>query len=161
MNTEATTYYTSPIGVLRIAGSERGITSVTFVDSIEHTDIPTALAECTEQFDDYFASRRRVFSFVMDLQGSAFQKRVWEALTAIPFGHTTSYGALSAALGDTKAVRAVGLANGRNPIAIAIPCHRVIGADGSLTGYAGGLHRKQWLLEFEGALAQNALFSPY
>ena len=152
MSTDCTAYYHSPLGVLKIAGSEQGISSILFVDHAKPSNIPDVLGECVQQLGEYFAGNRREFSFSLDLQGTAFQKRVWDALLAIPFGETTSYGALATALGDIKAIRAVGMANGRNPIAIVVPCHRVIGADGSLTGYAGGLYRKQWLLEFEGVL---------
>ncbi len=154
-------YYQSPLGAIKIAGSESGISSILFVDRVEHHSTPVVLSECVQQLGEYFAGSRREFSFLLDLQGTAFQKRVWKALLSIPFGQTTSYGALATALGDIKAVRAVGLANGRNPVSIVVPCHRVIGADGSLTGYAGGLHRKQWLLEFEGAIPQAELFPTF
>lgn len=154
-----TAYYESPTGVIKIAGSENGISSLIFVDRAAHTDIPESLREAVQQIHEYFSGTRREFSMVLDLQGTPFQKRVWEALLAIPFGHTTSYGVLATELGDIKAIRAVGRANGSNPVSIVVPCHRVIGADGSLTGYAGGLHRKQWLLQFEKAIPQTDLFS--
>ena len=104
------------------------------------------------QLDEYFERRRTVFELPLAPAGTPFQQRVWAALQAIPLGTTTTYGALAAQLGDAKASRAVGLANGRNPIGIIVPCHRVIGANGHLTGYAGGLDRKEWLLRHEGAL---------
>jgi methylated-DNA-[protein]-cysteine S-methyltransferase len=104
------------------------------------------------ELDEYFAGRRTSFDFPLDPRGTAFQRTVWEALRAIPFGRTRSYGDLAAAIGRPKASRAVGAANGQNPIAIVIPCHRVIGADGSLTGYGGGMPRKEWLLSHEHAL---------
>lgn len=104
------------------------------------------------QLDEYFERRRRVFELPLAPQGTAFQQRVWAALLEIPFGVTISYGELATRLGDPKASRAVGLANGRNPISLIVPCHRVIGANGNLTGYGGGLDRKEWLLRHEGAL---------
>jgi len=105
-----------------------------------------------EQLREYFDGKRRVFDLPLAPVGTAFQQRVWTALLEIPFGVTTRYGELATRLGDAKASRAVGLANGRNPISIVVPCHRVIGANGNLTGYAGGLERKEWLLRHEGAL---------
>ena len=151
MTTAQTAYYQSPVGVLEITGGEQGIASIYFVDSAKHNAIPSVTRECIQQLDEYFSGRRREFSLQLDLQGTSFQRRVWEALCTIPFGTTTSYGAIAAALGDIRKVRAVGMANARNPVSIIVPCHRVIGADGTLVGYGGGLHRKQWLLEFEGA----------
>ena len=111
------------------------------------------LRQAAAQLADYFAGRRDSFDLPLDLShGTAFQQSVWQALRAIPAGQTTSYGALSAGVGKPAAVRAVGAAVGRNPISVIVPCHRVLGADGSLTGYAGGLERKTALLELEGAL---------
>lgn len=109
----------------------------------------TPFAEAREQLAAYFAGELRRFTLRLSLQGTPFQRRVWEQLTRIPYGETRSYGALADALGNPKASRAVGLANGRNPIGIIVPCHRVVGADGALTGYGGGLHRKRDLLDFE------------
>lgn len=108
------------------------------------------LPAATRQLAEYFAGQRRHFDLPLALRGTAFQERVWQALTEIPYGATWSYGRLAERIGNPRAVRAVGLANGRNPISILVPCHRVIGADGSLTGYGGGLERKQWLLAHEG-----------
>jgi methylated-DNA-[protein]-cysteine S-methyltransferase len=102
-----------------------------------------------DQLQAYFEGNLRQFDLELDLQGTAFQKRVWQKLRSIPYGKTTTYGCIAAELGMPRAMRAVGLANGRNPISIIIPCHRVIGANGSLTGYGGGLPRKQWLLAHE------------
>jgi methylated-DNA-[protein]-cysteine S-methyltransferase len=101
------------------------------------------------QLDEYFAGKRRDFDLPLHLQGTAFQRRVWQALTEIPYGATWSYGQQAKRIGNANASRAVGLANGRNPISIVVPCHRVIGADGSLTGYGGGVERKRWLLAHE------------
>ncbi|WP_432133823.1 MULTISPECIES: methylated-DNA--[protein]-cysteine S-methyltransferase [unclassified Streptomyces] len=114
-------------------------------------DTPFAAAE--EQLRAYFRGELKEFTLELRLHGTPFQRRVWEQLRAIPYGETRSYGELAAALGNPNASRAVGLANGRNPIGIIVPCHRVIGAGGSLTGYGGGLGRKQRLLDFEGAAA--------
>jgi methylated-DNA-[protein]-cysteine S-methyltransferase len=110
------------------------------------------LVETARQLNEYFAGRRREFDLPLRLQGTAFQNRVWQELTEIPYGATWSYGQLAKRLGNPNASRAVGLANGQNPISILVPCHRVIGADGSLTGYGGGLERKHWLLTHEGAI---------
>ncbi|HJO03374.1 MAG TPA: methylated-DNA--[protein]-cysteine S-methyltransferase [Acidobacteriota bacterium] len=118
-----------------------------------------ALSDVERQLAEYFAGERRTFSLPLALQGSVFQQRVWEQLQRIDYGATISYGELARRIGDPKAARAVGLANGANPIAIIIPCHRVIGSDGSLTGYGGGLERKRQLLELEGArITQPTLF---
>jgi methylated-DNA-[protein]-cysteine S-methyltransferase len=120
----------------------------------EDAGIPP-LAETAQQLTEYFAGTRREFALPMRLQGTAFQERVWRELTEIPYGTTWSYGQLARRLGNPNASRAVGLANGQNPISILVPCHRVIGADGSLTGYGGGLERKHWLLTHEGALSRG------
>ncbi len=108
------------------------------------------LAAARRQLEEYFAGTRRAFDLPLRLQGTDFQRRVWRELDEIPYGVTWSYGQLARRIGNPSASRAVGLANGRNPISILVPCHRVIGADGSLTGYGGGLERKQWLLAHEG-----------
>ena len=110
-----------------------------------------------EQLDAYFAGELETFDLDLDPHGTPFQQRVWDELTRIPYGETISYSELAHRLGDPKLVRAVGLANGRNPISIVIPCHRVIGADGSLVGYGGGLERKRWLLEHEAVAAGQRL----
>jgi methylated-DNA-[protein]-cysteine S-methyltransferase len=116
-----------------------------------------ALAAAAAQLQEYFAGKRKTFELPLSLQGTDFQKRVWTQLTKIPFGETWSYGQLAKKLGNPNGSRAVGLANGRNPIAVIVPCHRVIGADGSLTGFGGGLPRKQWLLAHEGFPANCTL----
>ena len=113
------------------------------------------LAKTAQQLNEYFAGTRREFDLPLRLQGTVFQQRVWQELKEIPYGTTWSYGQLAKRLGNPNASRAVGLANGQNPISILVPCHRVIGADGSLTGYGGGLERKQWLLTHEGALSRG------
>jgi methylated-DNA-[protein]-cysteine S-methyltransferase len=115
------------------------------------------LPEAARQLREYFAGERRRFDLPLRLQGTDFQKRVWQQLTAIPFGETWSYGQLAKRLDNPSACRAVGLANGKNPIAVIVPCHRVIGADGSLTGFGGGLERKEWLLAHEGRPCTGSL----
>lgn len=150
----------SPLGFTKIIGDAAGIVSITVLNSEEKpTDIiPLELEDCVIQLNEYFEGKRKQFSVNLNPKGTNFQKRVWKALEQIPFGKTISYLELSKQLGDVKAIRAVANANGKNPIWIIIPCHRVIGSDGSLTGYAGGLHRKKWLLEHESPNKQQSLF---
>ena len=153
------TYYRSPIGALEIVGSGDGISSISFVgDAVPVGGIPDCLEECVSQLDDYFAGKRVEFTFPMNMQGTEFQKRVWRELLRIPFGKTASYLDIALAVGTRESTRAVGKANGQNPIVIVVPCHRVIGRDGSLTGYGGGLWRKRWLLDFENPARQERLF---
>ena len=148
----------SPVGTLLLAVSERGLLALEFgrgrvptdwVESEEKT------APCARQLAEYFSGRRRRFDLALDLRGTDFQKRCWQELLKIPYGETRSYADIARAIGSPSAVRAVGLANGQNPIAIIVPCHRVIGSDGSLTGYGGGLEIKRKLLELEGALSES------
>jgi methylated-DNA-[protein]-cysteine S-methyltransferase len=154
-----TTYMESPVGLLEIQSSEWGVRTVNFVEArFFDTEPNPHNAVVCQQLTEYFDGKRTVFDLTFDLEGTPFQKRVWAALSAIPFGKTRSYMDIARTLGDPKAIRAVGTANGRNKIAIIIPCHRVIGSDGSLTGYAGGLHRKKWLLDFEIPPTQTTLF---
>ena len=150
----------SPLGFTKINGDENGISSVTILNSEEkETDIiPEVLQECVYQLNDYFDGKRTQFDLNLNLEGTEFQQRVWNELQKIPYGKTISYLELSKKLGDVKAIRAVANANGKNPLWIVVPCHRVIGSDGSLTGYAGGLYRKQWLLEHESPYKQQSLF---
>ncbi|MDN3665103.1 methylated-DNA--[protein]-cysteine S-methyltransferase [Algibacter miyuki] len=150
----------SPLGFTKIVGDTDGISQVTVLNSEEKlTDIiPIELEDCARQLQEYFEGIRTQFNLKLNAEGTDFQKRVWEALAQIPHGKTTSYLELSKELGDVKAIRAVANANGKNPLWIIVPCHRVIGSNGSLTGYAGGLHRKQWLLNHESPYKQLALF---
>jgi methylated-DNA-[protein]-cysteine S-methyltransferase len=151
-------FYQSPVGWLRIDTTETHLLRVWFCDRREAEDRPGALAQKTRrQLEEYFDHRRTDFNLPTDPQGSAFQQKVWKALLRIPLGKTISYLELSRWIGDEKAVRAVGHANGQNPIPIIIPCHRVIGSNGSLTGYGGGIWRKKWLLTHEGILRQLEL----
>lgn len=155
-------YCPSPLGMLEVAGSEAGIRAVRFLDeppvAPAAPDLPPPLVSCAQQLAEYFAGQRRSFEIPLDLQGTPFQRRVWELLLHIPFGETRTYLDIALALGDTKAVRAVGAANGQNPVPIIVPCHRVIGGDGTLIGYGGGLWRKEWLLRHEGRPVQPRLF---
>ena len=143
-----------------IEGDENGVSRISITDSQDtgSNDTPGVLAEAVNQLQDYFTGSRTTFSFKLNPAGTDFQKRVWDALLKIPYGKTTSYQELSVQLGDVKAIRAVASANGKNPLWIVVPCHRVIGSDGSLTGYAGGLWRKKWLLEHETPPTQQSLF---
>lgn len=150
----------SPLGFTKISGDKNGIWQVTILNSEETiTDIiPPELEDCVIQIQEYFNGSRKNFDLKFNPQGTDFQKRVWEQLKTIPYGKTISYLDLSKQLGDVKAIRAAASANGKNPLCIVIPCHRVIGSDGSLTGYAGGLYRKKWLLEHESPYKQQSLF---
>ena len=150
----------TPLGFAKLEGDENGISSLTVLNNeIAISDIiPETLEDAVRQLEEYFNGERSQFSLKLNPQGTDFQKRVWDALLAIPYGKTTSYLQLSKDLGDVKAIRAVANANGKNPLWIIVPCHRVIGSDGSLTGYAGGLSRKQWLLEHESPYKQQSLF---
>jgi methylated-DNA-[protein]-cysteine S-methyltransferase len=152
-------YIQTPIGVAELKGDKNGLASVTVLNNkIPIGTIPTELKEAAEQFQQYFNGSRTVFNLKLNPSGTDFQKKVWNALLEIPFGKTISYLELSKQLGDVKAIRAVASANGKNPLWIVVPCHRVIGTNGDLTGYAGGLHRKKWLLEHESPAKQTTLF---
>lgn len=150
----------TPLGHAKIVGNDDGISSVSIHDysSELSTEIPETLLDCVTQLKGYFNSKRKTFDLKLNPEGTAFQKKVWEALEHIPYGKSLSYLQLSKKLGNPKAIRAVANANGKNPLWIIVPCHRVIGSDGSLTGYAGGLHRKQWLLNHESEYKQKSLF---
>jgi methylated-DNA-[protein]-cysteine S-methyltransferase len=163
--------YQSPAGVLKIIIHEGFINEINFLKDAdkqisqifaeENSEQNKAVAEkCKTQFDEYFSGKRKIFDLPIKQSGTLFQEKVWNELIKIPFGKTISYLQLSQKIGNVKSIRAVGTANGRNNLAIVVPCHRVIGSDGSLTGYAGGLSRKQWLLEHENKYANgvNLLF---
>lgn len=158
-----TTYYQSPIGIIEITADEDGITSLYFVDEKTKPNNKTnsLLKESVTQLEEYFNGIRKDFGLKLSPQGTDFQKRVWTQLETIPFGKTVSYLDVSIMLGDANATRAVGNANGSNPISIIIPCHRVIGVNGKLVGYGGGLWRKEWLLNHERSIVfgkQTQLF---
>ncbi|MCU6602307.1 methylated-DNA--[protein]-cysteine S-methyltransferase [Peribacillus frigoritolerans] len=146
--------YESPIGVIEISGTNDAIRSIMFAErdikiNIMQEHTPQVLAECFSQLDEYFKGERREFTFPYTLEGTTFQKNVWNALTGILYANTGSYKDIAVSIGNEKAIRAVGSANGRNKLSIVIPCHRIIGSNGKLTGYAGGLWRKEWLLQHE------------
>jgi methylated-DNA-[protein]-cysteine S-methyltransferase len=146
----------SPIGTLLLVGDGHAVHRVDMQQGRRPTRIdpswqhePEALADVTAQLGEYFAGARRTFELKLSMAGNPFERRVWDELVEIPYGETASYGEIARRVGAVTAARAVGLANGRNPIAVIVPCHRVIGADGSLTGYGGGLERKRFLLDLE------------
>ncbi len=155
-----TAYIHTPLGIAKLEGDEDGLASITVLDDkLPVSDvIPEVLEDAVYQLREYFDGRRQTFSLNLNPTGTEFQKRVWDALQEIAYGKTVSYLQLSKTLGDVKAIRAVASANGKNPLWIVIPCHRVIGSDGSLIGYAGGLHRKKWLLNHECPAKQQSLF---
>lgn len=155
-----TAYIPSPLGITKIEGDEHGIRSITVLNDEEELTvvIPEVLEDAVYQLQEYFDGKRETFNLELNPQGTDFQKKVWDGLLRIPYGKRISYLELSKTLGDVKAIRAVAAANGKNPLWIVIPCHRVIGSDGSLTGYAGGLHRKKWLLDHENPVKQQSLF---
>jgi methylated-DNA-[protein]-cysteine S-methyltransferase len=142
----------TPAGIVHISADDDGVTSVSFADfHLEHRLPNSAHAQqCVQQMQEYFSGTRREFDFAFHQNGTEFQQRVWAELGRIPFGETISYYELAVRLGDPKCIRAAGTANGKNQLAIIVPCHRVIGSDGSLTGYAGGLDKKEFLLKHEG-----------
>ncbi|MBT31122.1 MAG: cysteine methyltransferase [Thalassobius sp.] len=158
MGNFSTTAFETPLGYLFIRGDENAIYEISFYDdAVEVSKETTAVVElCKTQLQEYFEKKRNQFDFPMNLLGTDFQKEVWDELQAIPYGKTISYKKLAENLGNVKKIRAAASANGKNPIAIVVPCHRVIGADGSMTGYASGVWRKKWLLEHEGAIAKEA-----
>ncbi|MCQ0111499.1 methylated-DNA--[protein]-cysteine S-methyltransferase [Zhouia amylolytica] len=154
----------TPLGNTIIEGDEAGISTIRVLDddvsngNTNTHDIPATLLDCSIQLQEYFKGERTEFNLKLNPSGTSFQKKVWQSLQEIPYGNTISYLDLSKRLGDVKAIRAVASANGKNPLWIVVPCHRVIGTDGSLTGYAGGLWRKKWLLDHENPPSQQSLF---
>ncbi len=149
-------YYTSPVGTLLITSLDEKITSVQFTsDEQSESSVTPVIAQCLRELEEYFLRGRKFFTVELSLSGSEFQNKVWNELLTIPYGKTISYLQLAIAIGDINSVRAVGLANGQNPIAIIVPCPRVIGKDGELVGYGGGMEKKLWLLQHEGAFAEQ------
>ena len=154
-----TAYIKTPTGIATIIGDENGISVISISNEGEiSSTIPIILQNAVSQLNWYFEGKRNDFDFRLNPKGTDFQQKVWKGLLEIPFGKTISYLDLSKKLGDVKAIRAVAAANGKNPLWIVVPCHRVIGTNGSLTGYAGGLWRKKWLLEHENSTTQQSLF---
>jgi methylated-DNA-[protein]-cysteine S-methyltransferase len=153
-------YYSSPVGELIVESAEDKITTVNFLKDHKKEEVFNSIIEqCIEELEEYFFKGRKFFTVELNPAGTSFQKKVWNELITIPYGKTMSYESLAIKVGDVKSIRAVGLANGQNPIAIIIPCHRVIGKNGDLIGYGGGLENKEWLLHHEGAmLRQLSLF---
>lgn len=156
----------SPVGMLTLVASDKGLAAVLWADEeprrvrLDRGKLDNnhpILLEAEKQLNEYFAGKRQSFSLNLDFQGTPFQQKVWQTLLAIPFGETRSYGQLAKGLGNPKAMRAVGAANGKNPISIIAPCHRVIGATGKLTGFAGGLNAKSYLLNFEAEQTDSLL----
>lgn len=152
LTTNAIGYINSPIGWLKVCANQSGLTSIDFDATPEPSQGNIHTQQAVVELTEYFAGQRQVFSVPLRPSGTKFQQNVWQALTRIPFGKTCSYLDIALAINNPKAVRAVGAANGRNPIPIIVPCHRVIGRDGSLIGFSGGLDKKEWLLKHEGAL---------
>jgi len=147
--------YPSPVGILTLVASDAGLQGVWWPDDARLTQTGTlqpdhpVLAQATAELDEYFAGRRTTFDVPLDPSGTDFQRSAWDVLRTIPYAQTMTYAQQAAQLGDPAKARAVGAANGRNPISIIVPCHRVVGASGALTGFAGGLDAKHWLLQFE------------
>ena len=164
MSDIAVAYYKSPIGLAKIVGTPAGLESVSILEQsndamVENCDeTPEFLIPCIRQLTEYFEGNRKEFDLLYNLKGTDFQKKVWNSLLEVPYGKTRSYMEQAKILGDVKAIRAVASANGKNPLWILIPCHRVIGTDGFLTGYAVGLWRKKWLLAHENPVKQESLF---
>lgn len=149
----------TPLGIAKLEGDENGITALSVVEEgLPSSIIPFYFHEAVTQISAYFSGERKEFDLVLNPKGTDFQKEVWKSLQTIPYGKTSTYLDQSKLLGNVKAIRAVATAKGKNPLWIIIPCHRVIGSDGSLTGYAGGLWRKKWLLEHESPSHQQSLF---
>jgi len=153
-------YYVSPVGELLLESEDDKIITVNFLKESKQEELHTSIIDqCIAELDEYFFEGRKFFTVELDLRGSEFQKKVWNELLNIPYGKTISYEELAIRIGNIKSIRAVGLANGQNQIAIIVPCHRVIGKGGALIGYGGGLENKEWLLYHEGArLRQLPLF---
>ena len=157
--------YEAPFGVLTVVGSDLGIRYLMFSNDahpkplenlhISDTEIHDSVSDAITQLQEYCDGSRRDFDLPLDLQGTEFQVAAWRALADIPYGHTASYGQQAASIGRPKAVRAIGGANGRNPVAIVLPCHRIVGADGSLTGFGGGIAVKKWLLDHEQSMLHS------
>ena len=166
METKYTQIYYSPIGIIKIVASDSCIEELVFIEEAEalkieqSENLPPIIHQCTDELIEYFAGKRKSFSVPIHQEGTEFQQRVWKELYEVPFGKNLSYGELAKKMGNYNAVRAVAAANGKNKIAIIVPCHRIVGADKSLVGYAWGKSRKKWLLqhEFRLALGVQSLF---
>ncbi len=155
------TYYRSPLGPIKTVGNRDCIIALDFVEKMQPNDddLPFCLKAGLKQIDEYFKGSRSKFLLNLDPAGTKFQKMVWRQIEKIPFGEVVSYLQIAGTIGNPKASRAVGNANGKNPIAIIIPCHRVVGSDGNLTGYGGGLWRKEWLIKHEKGYRPNNIIA--
>lgn len=154
-------YHDSPVGLLEITADENAVTGLYFAEANgkrEEENTNSILKDCIKQLTEYFSGKRKVFGTKVNPDGTGFQKSVWNELLKIPYGETVSYGEIAERIGNPKSVRAVGLANGSNPVSIIIPCHRVIGKNGSLVGYGGGIQNKRFLLELEQKYSKKGLF---
>ncbi len=154
-------FYSSPLGWLKLNSDEFSLKSIRFVDAVEDSGplpVPGILDKALVQLCEYFDGKRFSFNLELDPEGTCFQKQVWELVQSVEFGKTKSYGNLAIELGSAKLSRAVGMANGKNPLPLIIPCHRIIGENGKLTGYSGGLERKKWLLLHEQKWSGKVLF---
>ena len=153
-------FYESPIGLMRIGGTENYISEISFIDTNDQVNyglpgVSEIIHQCTEQLIEFFQGTRKKFDLPIHQTGTDFQKRVWGELLDVPFGKTASYLDIAKRLGDSKCIRAAASANGKNKIAIIVPCHRIIGSDKSLVGYSGGMWRKKWLLQHEFRIANG------
>ncbi|UZO82003.1 methylated-DNA--[protein]-cysteine S-methyltransferase [Aquimarina sp. ERC-38] len=159
---ETESFIETPLGIAQIRGSKEGISSISILNEKEPANlsdkVPDELKTAVKQLQEYFKGKRTEFDFNVNPSGTDFQKKVWKELLQIPFGKTCSYMDIAKKLGDPKCIRAAASANGKNPLWIVVPCHRVIGSNGELTGYAGGLWRKKWLLDHENPVKQQSLF---
>ncbi len=154
--TEGRDYFSSPVGELLISSRGDKITGIHFLKDKRQESAPApVIDQCIRELGEYFSRGRKFFDVELELDGSQFQNKVWNELLTIPYGQTISYMELAIRIGDINSIRAVGLANGQNPIAIIVPCHRIIGKDGDLVGYSGGMDKKLWLLQHEGAFAEQ------
>lgn len=154
-------YYNSPIGAIEIVSDESSILELSFAEKIgeAHDNAPAILRNALSQIDDYFKGTRKSFELKLSFSGTAFQERVWRQLMKVPYGSTATYGEIARAIGNEKASRAVGGANNKNKLAIIVPCHRIIGTNGKLIGYEGGLWRKEWLLKHEKEINKRTLLN--
>lgn len=159
-STNCSLFYRSPVGLIKITGQDQGVTGIQFAAKMGHDSkrVPEPVEMARQQLDEYFNGHRKTFDVLLLPEGTPFQTAVWKTLCQIPFGQVEAYGDVARRINNPSACRAVGRANGQNPIPIIIPCHRVIGKDGTLTGYASGIWRKEQLLSHEGILIRNGKF---
>jgi len=155
-------YYNSPIGLLAIVGNDYSISQIRFAEGFTvrpSESAPAEVSKCIRELDEYFNGQRQQFTVRTAPEGTEFQKKIWKIVQTVEYGRTASYADIARKYGDRKAIRAIGKANGQNPIVIVIPCHRILGLKGELTGYVGGLEKKKWLLKHENAIMPNGQLS--